>query len=350
MDTYRPVRRSAIASRLLTNALVRKGLLGRKGRYQKKAPVYKKAYRTASGVAVQKRQPRKLKIQKVKQTPGLTSHSLFSLTRAPDARTRTRKRVGAPNFYTTNFPTQIIASEGLQAIGFQTWNSSADMNFILQRLPQAQAPGVNVNRSFVLEQCHGEILFTNSSLASCYVEVYDIARRRDADVTKHPATANPLSAWSQGITDNQPSGSPSTLQDLKSIPFDSQLFKDWFKVCKRTRFELSQGATHRHAVTLNPNRTIDESVVAYSDGDMAGITMYTMWVVYGQPASVPQGDAPAVVTTAKIALDSVAMLRYKYTWVSDLTQTQYFQDNLNTLTGEQIASPGLGDIILNKVV
>lgn len=353
MDYYRPVRRSAIRSRLLTNALVRKGLLGRKGRY---SPLKKKVTTrkpTASRTLLSRRPRAKLAIQNVKQTPGLTSHSRFSVYHPPNRQALARKRVGAPNFYVTNSAQQIVALEGFQAVGVTPWQNNTDMSFMLAKVPQGPTVGSVGTRSISLESAQCELLFTNSSLASCFVEVYDIARRRDADKTKSPYTADPFSAWSQGVSDNQASVTPTgNITNLKSLPFDSQLFKDWFKVCKRTRFELSQGATHRHSVSIKANRIIDEAVLAYADGDMAGITMYTMFVVYGQPASIPGegGKPPSTVTTATIALDVVSSIRYKFTWVSDPAQTQWFQDNLSTLTGEQIASPGLGDLILNKVV
>jgi hypothetical protein len=83
--------------------------------------------------------------------------------------------------------------------------------------------------------------------------------------------------------------------------------------------------------------------------NLRGVTMWTMVVHYGQPASVP-ADSGAVVTTAKIALDSVQSLRYKYTYMQDSTRNAVYIDNLSTLTGEQVVSRGSGLIQANNIV
>lgn len=285
-------------------------------------------------------------VQNIKHTPGLTSNSVFRSYVKPSNQVKAMKRVGAPNQRIINNANQYVCPEGFQQAFFWGWNNSQDINYMLAQTPNSTG-GFKTNR-FVLESSQFECLMTNSSLASCYVEIYDIARKRDANATEYKFTENPLAAWQQGVYN----ASGVSLLDwsvLRSSPFDSQVFKEWFKVVKRTRIELSQGATHKHSVILKPNKLIDAATPQFVDGDFAGLTMYTMVVFYGQPASLV-GESGTSVTTAKIALDTVATSRYKYTWVSDTTQNVYITDNMVSLAGEQIVSTGAGDIRLNAVV
>lgn len=312
-----------------------------------------RAAATRLGASVLRYRRRKpgLKIQNVKPTPGLTSHSMFKASRRPNRQVLAMKRVGAPNQNEFNTGVQTIASEGFQNAYCTSWFNQHDIQNMITKVPTGTVPPPGAYRTnrFVLESGICELLMTNSSLASCYVDIYDIARKRDANITEFAFTRDPLQAWIQGEFDTTQTNLDA-YKFLKASPFDSQVFKDWFKVVKRTRIELSQGASHRHSVLLKPNKLVDAALPNFVDGDYAGLTMYTLVVFYGQPASVPQEGAPAIVTTAQIALDTVSTSRYKWTWVHDTTQQVYQEDNLSTLKGEQLVSTGAGAIVPNAIV
>lgn len=323
-------------------------LLNARSRLKKSsAPKFKRS----SMLTFMNRKKTIVKPTNIRPTPGVTSHSLFKAYKSPNAQVKAMKRVGAPNLTEVNFGSQSIAKEGFQNAYITSWLNQTDVQNIFTKVPSTSTvqPGYYKTTRCVVGSLQGEVMMTNSSLASCYVEIYDIARKRDANKTEFVWTQDPLTAWIRGIQDSTGLGQ-TDFQFLKASPFDSQVFKDWFKVVKRTRIELSQGATHKHGVLLNPNKLVDASMPNFVDGDYAGLTMYTMVVFYGQPASVPQENAPAIVTTAQVALDFVTNNRIKYHWVSDTTFNVYQQDNLSSIAGEQVVSIGAGDIKPNAIV
>lgn len=276
---------------------------------------------------------------------GLPSFSKWISSRPPSKRVLAMKRVGAPNQYIYNGATQIVNAEGFQA----------SVNFPFQSLDLLKqiavlVPGSGNSQPFqyVLESTTAELLMTNSSLATQYVDIYDIVRKRDQGNTD--ATKSPWHAWQYGVSDQTATAPDLTaFNNINSLPTDSRLFNDYFRVIKRTHIGLVAGGTHRHHVTLKCNKLIDSEVLNRASGDLAGIAVYTLLVINGQPASILQESGPAIVTTATTALDVVQAIRMKYTFVVDNRVAWTVSDNLSTLVGEQITQPSLGAFVTNTV-
>lgn len=282
---------------------------------------------------------------------GAGTFSSFKLTSPPSPRIKTMKRVGASNYYITNNAQQLSIKEGFQDAQFFSFQNFSDLKYVVSKIPGTSP----VPRQFVLESTTAEFMLTNSTLATMYVDVYDIIRKRDPgysatqDDSANP-TRDPLNAWKVGVSD-QSSAPPdfTAYQNLSCLPTDSRLFRDYFRVVKRTHISMAQGSTHRHHVKLAPNRLLDTEVTDRVNGDLKGVCIYTLIVAYGQPASVPN-DVGAVVTTASGAIDVVVSQRMKYTWVADSTNSWWVVDNLASLAGEQVISAGSGTIVPNAKV
>ena len=304
---------------------------------------------------------------------GDTSSSACVITHVQKKKTAAvlMKQLGAPNFYIRQVPLQSIAAQGFQkAVAFQ-WNGVQDLLYMNSKVPNNISSSALVTnfgtQRYELSKMTGELLFTNSSLASSYVEIYDIVSRRDSPAFTGGAgslnLADPVNCWNQGVSDIT-AGIPTsnTWTVIKSLPFDSQLFNDYFKVVRRHHVGMPQGATHRHTVDLGVDKVFDAELLQSITGasalypdqaqntlrNMRGVTMWTMVVHYGQPASAAT-DAGAVVTTAKIALDFVQSLRYKYTYIQDTTRNAVITDSLQSLANEQVVSRGSGLITTNAI-
>lgn len=319
-----------------------------------KKPAYAGKARTASRTQLVNRRRRRFVGKKYAKVGGVATNSRFALARRPNRQVQTMKRIGAPSYYNTNGANQIVAQEGFQEASVVAWQGFEDLSYMLNLVPiqGGSTVGFQAPKRYILEETVGELMFTNSSLATCFLEIFDVVRKRDnfrADNIQNQATANPLLSWRQGIQDNQVTGT-NDYHDLKTSPTDSRIFRDWFKIVRKTRVELRQGALHRHSVLLKPNRVVDSEMINYVGGDAAGFSTYTLFRVYGQPASVINPEGPSIVTTAQIALDYVSSVKYKFSWVSDTTQNQYIVDNLQSLKGEQVVSMGAGQIVPNAIV
>lgn len=312
-------------------------------------------FKRASMTAFGRRKQQNMTKQIVRaQQGGLPSFSKFQLTNKPNKTLLAMKRVSAPNYRITNGAEQIVNLEGFQSAGVYTWLGRDDMVNLLSLVPGAGSVYPNAPKRLHVESIVNELLMTNSSLATQYVDIYDIVRKRDAGYSSggqgSPSpTSNPYEAWRYGVSD-QTSTSPdlTAWTNVSSLPTDSKLFNDYFRVIKRSHIGLVAGATHRHSVILKTNRIIDSAVVGRCSGDLAGYSVYTLLVINGQPASIKTETTP-IVTTATTALDVVNSRRFKYSYVQDNTVIWNVQDNLSTLTGELITQPSLGNFVSNSI-
>lgn len=304
--------------------------------------------RTAAATTVMRRRRNPMRRQVVRHQGGSTSFSQFALAKRADKRVSAMKKIGAPNFYLINASDQLQVPEGFQGSIEFPHISLEDLQSIAAKVPDEGAPGIPAPKRYVLESCQAEFLITNSSLASMYVDIYDIVRKRD--VGKSPTDKQPLAAWQSGLY-WESGGDTNAVLAVNSVPTDSEEFKQYFKVVQRKHIGLPQGASHRHMVRLRPNRLIDTSLLNSLAGDPAGLTCYTMIVAYGQPVSVPkEGAVYADVTTASGAIDVVRSLRYKFTWIAEQSTRWTFVDGLVSLGTEKVVSQGAGMIVDNDFV
>lgn len=280
---------------------------------------------------------------------GQASFSQWNASNRASPRVAAMKKVGAANYYVTNEAAQLVCLEGFQEVGAWAFQNTVDLKAIAINVPAGA--GI-VPRQFVLQSCKAEYMITNSTLATMYIDIYDVVRRRDADLSIDVSTQNPREAWVKGVFDETAGADPLAYRNINSLPTDSRLLKDYFKIVQRSHIGLAQGATHKHHVRLQSNKLIDTALLNSKEDteDLAGLAVYTMICVYGQPASIKPEVGPATVTTATGALDIVKAVRYKYTWIQDTANNFYFTDNLSSLAGETIVSAGAGAFVPNAYV
>jgi hypothetical protein len=279
-----------------------------------------------------------VKPRRVKAQIGQLSQSMYRLGARVTPQVKALKRVGAANVSVNQRVVQINTD-----FGFQTsqsfWHFSVpEIQTIIATVPTSSTAGAT---RCVLESAQNQITFTNSSNSSAEVEIYDLVLKKDllsapsftVNSQSYVPQATPSSYWiqgslaSEGVTGGT---SPAPSQFIGASPFDSLLFKDYFKVHKRTAVMLPQGSTHRHSVLIKPSRLINQfelSTGGAGSFGIRGLTVFTMLVVKGVPISDVDADAP---TTSSIRLDCIQGTRYKWTWVADTSATGYYTDNLTT--------------------
>lgn len=279
-------------------------------------------------------------IQKVyNKGGGVPSTDTFRRVFKADRKALSCKKVGASNYYEVNYPTSLTCTEGFQqAISAMSYGINNHLQTIMSHVPTASTVGTNTTQRYVLCGMNGETVIQNSSLATAFVDIYDIALMRDINIL-------PENAWADGMVDSTPSGTPSTANFLKAQPQDCQRFKDYFKILKRSQVVLTQGSIHRHFVNLKYNRFIDNELISTIVNNQ-NCAIYTMVNVYGQPATDPVSSG---TTTAQIKLDMVSTARYRYTFVQDNSNSIYQTDNLLSLLHEVVVSVGAGTIVPNAI-
>ena len=145
-----------------------------------------------------------------------------------------------------------------------------------------------------------EYLVCNSTETSATVDIYDITLKRDLQTQwealvngqTYVSAANPESYWDNGLLIQQTQITPPAIafkDILNTVPTDSQLFNNYFKITKKSKINLCPGATHKHLVKIATNRLVDQLLPNVNMSGTLGFTTYTMFVVSGQPVYVTEG-------------------------------------------------------------
>jgi len=269
---------------------------------------------------------------------GIATKSSYSSKSKPTKQVATIKLIGAPNINSTQASRTMQVDAGFQ--GYQTlaWADNDELYRLSAMQTTLQSTPIP---RFVYNSLQGELLFTNATNMACEIEIYDIVAKRDINYEMNyriPSSgaafpwpqSTPVGAWEIGVSLGNNEGtllSPRLSQYIGCSPYDSQVFKDYFTVKKRTLVQMPLGAVHRHTVNISPNKLISGSLY---NNDLTygwkGLTTWTMWVVKGYPVATTEGEA----TTASCEMLCVQSVRTKFNWVADATVTVYTQDNLTT--------------------
>ena len=281
-------------------------------------------------------------IKRYQSLNGVVHQSMFMLKSRPTRQVSGLQMLGSPNIRVENFAPIIVGGNGLQTAYTYFHNSIYQLQRLRSNVPNVTS---SAGARFVLEDYQSEITLSNTTTASVELELYDIVLKRDllASAIYTTATSPPLvytingtpsDYWDQGslLNANLPptTAHPYPSEFLGSSPFDSQLFRDQFKVMKRTRILLTQGGSHRHFVVLKPHKLIDDSMILFSTGTardaLVGITTFTMAVVRGLPGTYL--DTTLKSTSNEVQVASVQSQRWKYTYVQDTQNNLYSTNNL----------------------
>ena len=265
--------------------------------------------------------------QRIKHLGGQLSFSGAKHFHRADAQVRALERVGTVNNVVNQFAYTLTSPSGLQVNYAFSMFDGAQLRQLLQFVPSSQP------KRCVVEGLTNEYTFQNFTNSPLELEIYDIALKRDvytgydfttAVDTYIPAT-NPQSYWNQGM--NSQSGAPTTSAGSAVVgtqPTDSQLFKDWFRITKRTSIMLPISGCHRHLVSIKTNRIVD-TLLAGAPESVAGLREFTKYVLVNVKGLPVWNSVSANATVGACQLGIVAVQRLKYTFVQDFS----FSSDLN---------------------
>lgn len=304
-------------------------------------------------------------IQRFQSVNGnLTNSSVVLLNQRPNRQVSTLKQVGAPNFFTDQYPLRVDYAYGFQEVVDFNVGSTALLRK-LTTLP-VNVPGQTTNIPFriCIESYIGNLTMANASTAPVELCIYDIGLKRDIQTSlqiQGNATqvydfgGGPASFWAAGsqMANNLPpiaAGVGGAYRNIGASPFDSPLFKDYYYVKKRTHVLLSQGGIHRHSFTGKVNRLIDTTMLnqwqtagpgvqSWTNG-YKGFSSFVMVVQKGLPVS--DATEAANVTTSDTHVDYIMDYRFKWSYVLDHTLAVYNADTLTSPASAQIINVGNG--------
>lgn len=157
--------------------------------------------------------------------------------------------------------------------------------------------------------CKGTMMMTNNSTSSLEYTIYDC-------MAKKGTNESPLSAWKNGLTtpysgdgglvlSGTPLAEAGHAGQWNTGPFTSALFRSLFRVRKITRKLMGPGQTHKHVVTIAPNRIIKPELDLTSH--IGGVTYIMMIVISGGQIDTGAGN----VSVASAHIDYAFTKTYK---------------------------------------
>jgi len=330
----------------------KKSVIGRvsHGRVNRKKPVAKRPAKKTTSAKVIVRQ----------QNLGQQTESrqlvkpLFS-----DPRAKVVKAMMLPSFFENSISDRIDApTSGLQTWGFATLANQATLAGISDNLQQNLGLSANPGVSrYLLESATTDIGFSNLSTAPCTLNIYTCSVKRDtwfppissADQmtfvnsagVKYYWDGQPVSAIREGLNAaaGYTPGVNLALFNVASVPSQSRIFKDYFKVSKTQTIHLAQGGNHMFRMTRKYDRFVDGSVI--KNQSLVGVAGITEFIVYSVVGSIGT-DAVGNITTnlGHIGLMQTTKIRYS---AALSNQSNLLESSALPATGSvSIVNPGSG--------
>jgi len=281
----------------------------------------------------------------VNVAPGVAGQTRFNKTWRASPRVRTMEKVAAANYYSTNIALRTSALGGFQEVAsFDV--ARADALLYIAGLTPTNSATVSNPKQFILESATVVVSFANNSLSGAHLDIWDVIYNRDTTSQYNNVSAPSVNqgalksdiAWKAGLQDQTFGNPANAYATLMTKPQNSRLFRDYCRALQTKRIMLASGSTHEHRIKLNFNKLVDTALInnvgLYGGTGIAclqNLTYSTLYAVYGMPASSgSQAGGSLVVSTAPVALDIVFQVVYKYTYVSDNTNSMYEIDNLSS--------------------
>lgn len=329
-------------------------------RYRKRksgAAAAKRRAAARKAAAMRRRRPvlrrRRMLVQQFNTPVGSASSSLWSYgtRRRLPFRVRTMKAAGAPDAYIVNGGFNCNVSQGTQR--YYGFNSVTQGH--LEDICQTAGNQSAFNR-VVLENAIATLSLTNITNTAAEIDIFDVLFKRDVpDQIQVQVGSNLYTVNAGSVPDmiNEGINAARTLAPAASGAFtigtnawDSQIFKEYCVVVKRTRVNLASGASHRHTQNVNLSKVIAQSVAGSVNMEaFKGYTFATLIRINGAAAYIPTGEEAMLGTPADITCQAVYSLRVKFSFIQDVTSSLTVQDILGdnfTAPGATTRNPGSG--------
>lgn len=296
---------------------------------------------------------------------GACSTSQFSHAKPASKQVKAIETVGAPNIGFQNRVFSVKANVGAQASGHGDILPVSQLRTMASTVPVGSSTGRPPWR-YVVQETLDTFHMTNGTASTIEVDLYDIFPKRNIPVsqtyvppgqTATPQNSyllgeSPNSYWIQGARMSSQVAADASVpvenaDYYNASPMDSVLFKTYYRVAKRTRIFLPQGASHKHTVLRHINQLVSTTECMTGVGSLTDLTKCTshlLIVVRGEPLDGLTPDQDTKITTSGALLQIVQTARYKWTWVSDQASTNYYSNIIPAITVTQSINPATGGV------
>jgi len=260
-----------------------------------------------------------------------TSNSYYKSVQRFHRRAGLVKRIGGTQHYTYNHSNRISGPTGTQAVTQFSVAVSDQLNDMALTIP-----GVNNTTELILGRVDSEMMITNMSEATAFVDLYEIVPRYITDIAFNPALA-----MNSGIIDV--SGTTATATSLSTTPYMSPILTTLYNIKKKYRVEIPQGRTHVHKSNYLMGQNYDRELfnVFGINKFVRNFTKSILVIASGQP--INDQTTKANVSTAAVELDVVSKTRFQFHYNNPTNRTYKFSNFLPAIATPFLLDPGTGE-------
>lgn len=271
--------------------------------------------------------------------PGGMTHSLTKYSGGSAKLARGYSQLSAPNtlllqdrrFLSTTFGNQGVAS----LVIINSLQDLAQMANLVNKFNGIQTgggSGTGINaQKFLVEGCEATVTMTNQSSCPCVVDLYDVLVKANQPTPTSITfgdqydVTNPINAWVSGLLQSNQTlgalpdaGSGTAIEPINMLgilPNDSALFRNYYRVLKRTTVEMGPTSTHLHKIVSTHKKLFDTQEVVSATAPIpmiinwGGYTRHLFGVVRGNPVLDETINRPI---SAPIVVLAQVTERYKY--------------------------------------
>lgn len=220
-------------------------------------------------------------------------------------------------------------------------------NSVNTNLPVTGAPvptGVtNTSGGLSILSQYAELTYVNGTSALTFAMLYDCVCTKDYTPGAISGLNTPLDFWEAGILNTIGEGKALTgnNRDILGLnPTMSPLFKQYFRIEKKTSVHIAPGEIYTHKIRVRHNKQLTEDRMNKSVW-YAGLTRFTLIKMHGQPITAT-GTTLTAVSTSQTKLDWIYSKRFNFTSMAKPDKQQYVYNTLTAIagTGEKIETDG----------
>jgi len=276
-----------------------------------------------------------------------------------DPRAKVVKSIMLPSFLEQAVSARIDATlSGLSTWGIAALASQKTLALISDTLQgnlnNAGNPGIS---RYLLESASTDCVFSNLSTAPCTLNIYTCTAKRDtwfpptsstdqmnftnSSGTKYYWDGGPYTAVREGLNAaaGYVNGAVLAIENPSSVPSQSKLFRDYFKITKTQRVFMAQGGNHTFRLSRQYDRFVDGSVIKNNALQaVGGITDFIMYSVVGAPGT--QADSTITTTLGHIGI--VQTTKYRFSAALSNQSNLYEANFLGQTSPIDIVNPGSG--------
>lgn len=284
------------------------------------------------------------------QIPEGHGHSLSKVflgkSAVPKSLFHTLKSVASNRYVNTHAGVQLTCGVGVQSqyspnvgaanyVDLNTMEASTDY-----WINGANSVGNATVAKWFLESFTGSLQMSNASAAAVTMTIFDCIARRDVASTN---VYSPQIAWTSGVTDE---GVANGANQVGSLPFESDLFTQFYKVVKSTKVILASGECHKHVFNMEPNQLLHHEYITQYSASNTGIyrdlSYFPLVVFSGMPAH--DSTTKTSVSSAPVNLDTIFEVSYAFKYLFNNTVSWYRTNALASsfAVGEELFNEAVG--------